>query len=174
MAGASFGSRTYKNKLCEVKPFLNGKPTLFFKTVSAQRSLGGAPGTESLPMASLLTPWSPAGGLSTSGPSQGQVTRGPSREQSASGPSWGFVLVNSRGNSRPRWEDGSLRRHHLPFESHGRRPRRQSWYVPLLPVHPSVGLSQWPVCGKASLRATASCIDIGSGAMRQRQSECST
>ena len=149
-------------------------PPFFFKTGSAQRSLGGPSGTESLPMASLLTPLAPRGGRSTSGPSQGQFIRGPSREQSASGPSWGVVLLNSRGNSRPRWEDGSLRRHHLPLERHGRRPRRLSWEIPLLRVCQAVGLSPWALRGHASLRAMVSCIDIGSGAMRQQQSECST
>ena len=149
-------------------------PPLFFQNwfgpEEPRRRLGHGKSTNG----QLAHSMAPRGGQSTSGPSQGQFIRGPSREQSASGPSWGVVLLNSRGNSRLRWEDGSLRRHHLPLERHGRRPRRLSWEIPLLRVCQAVGLSPWALRGHASLRAMVSCIDIGSGAMRQQQSECST
>ena len=49
-------------------------PPFFFKTGSAQRSLGGPSGTESLPMASLLTPWPPAGGSLPVAPARGSLS----------------------------------------------------------------------------------------------------
>ena len=117
--------------------------------------------------------WPPAGGSLPVAPAQGL----PGAQAGGNlpvAPAGGLCFSFCKETNRPRWEDGSLPRHHLLLERHGRRPRRLSWEIPLLRVCQAIGLSPWALRGHASLRATVSRIDIGSGEMRQRHSECST